>query len=156
MRRLVLVSVVGFLALSAHCFATASAAGYSNASVAGPFACVGSGYAQIKDSKGVSTWVPSTSVSQFTGDESGAFTGSVTSNTAGLVCNGKVKGTGTTNPDGTGSATVNVSPIASSPAQCPRGGAEHSVSVIVSPNSLYVISTEPDFTGWLLCTRQSL
>lgn len=153
MRRLALASVLGFLALSVYGIATA--AGYRNATIAGPFACLGSGYAKIKDAKGASTWVPSTSVGQATNDGSGAFTGISTSNTAGVACSSKFKGTGTINPDGTGAATVNFSPIASNPAQCPSSATVHSVSVIESPNSFYVLSTDPDFTGWLLCTRQT-
>jgi len=156
MRRLALSSFVGFLALCAYGIATASAAGYSNATLAGSFACIGSGYAQIKDAKGASTWVPSTSVLQTTGDASGAFTGSFTTNTAGLVCSGTFKGTGTTNPDGSGSGTANGTPAASNPAQCPPGGTPlHNVSVIASPNSFYLIGTDPGFTGWTLCTRQT-
>ncbi len=155
MRRLALASFVGVFALSVYGIPTSSAAGYSSASIAGPFACIGSGYAQIKNAKGVSTWVPSTSVLQTTGDASGAFTGSATINTAGLVCSGTFKGTGTTNPDGTGSATATITPAASNPAQCPPSNPVHSVSVIVSPNSFYIIGTDPGFTGWTLCTRQT-
>src|SRR5208282_4639890 len=128
MRRFALASFVGFFALSVYGIPNASAAGYTNASLTGSFACFGSGYAQMKNAKGVSTWVPFNQVIQFTGDGSGAFTGS-----------GTFKGTGTTNPDGTGSATANNTPAASNPPQCPPAGAVHNVSVITSPSSLYLI-----------------
>jgi len=155
MRRFALASFVGFFALSVYGIPNASAAGYTNASLTGSFACFGSGYAQMKNAKGVSTWVPFNQVIQFTGDGSGAFTGSGTTNVAGLVCSGTFKGTGTTNPDGTGSATANNTPAASNPPQCPPAGAVHNVSVITSPSSLYLIGTDPNGTGWAICTKQT-
>ena len=154
MRRLALASIIGFLTLSSYNIATALAA-YSNASIAGPFACIGSGFTLMNDAHGASTWVPSTSLGQVTNDESGGFVGSITSNTAGLVCSGKINGTGTINPDGTGSGTANLTPAASNPAQCPNPGPLRSISVIVSRNSFYLIGATPGSTGWTLCTRQT-
>jgi hypothetical protein len=150
MRRLALISFVGVFALSAYCVATASAAGYSNATLAGSFACIGSGYVEMKNA-----WVPSSSIVQSTGDASGAFSGSITTNTAGVVCSGTFKGTLTTNPDGTGSSSGSGTNSPSNPAGCPPPAPFRNVSVITSPNSFYLIGADPGFTGWTLCTRQS-
>jgi hypothetical protein len=128
MRRFALVSFVWFFALSVYGIPNASAAGYTNAMLTGTFACFGSGSAHMKDAKGASTWVPFNQVFQFTGDGTGAFTGSATGNAAGVVCSGTFKGTGTTNPDGTGSSTANTTPAASNPAQCLPAGTIHNVA----------------------------
>lgn len=155
MRRLGLIALAGTFVLLTYSVEIVSAAGYSNATIAGSFACIGSGYAQIKDANGVSTWVPSSSVAQVTNNQDGSFAGNQTSNTAGQTCSYTLKGTGTGQPDGRGTGSGTVTKVESNPTQCPPGGSFHSVSVIQSPSSFYVLGTDSDFTGWILCTKQT-
>jgi hypothetical protein len=134
-----------------------SAAGFSDASISGSLVCVGSGYGQVKDDKGATSWLPSAEVVLVTSDGKGKFTGGKnTINVAGLACSYTLtEGSYSTNADGTGTSTVNWKGEPSNSSKCAASAKGTSNSVLQNGTTVYVVGTGSDGTGWLVCNKQS-
>lgn len=156
MQRFILLASLGVFASLLATVQPLYAAGFSNASVTGSIACVGSGTAMVA-ANGKTTPVPISSLLHLIADGNGNFTGgTITSNTVGMVCTYAV-GNGSTysvNSDGSGTSTINVKGAASNPTQCAPTGVFPSSFVLYTQTSGFVVGTGKGGTDWSVCERQ--
>ncbi len=134
----------------------ASAAGMSNASVAGTWACATTGSVAVKSAKGATSWVPSNGFVLATLDGAGKFSsGKTTSNNAGTTCSYTFSdGTYSVNPDGSSTYAVTQKADASNSAQCPPGATQHT-SGAGTNNTFVGISMDSNATLSFYCVKQS-
>ena len=158
MQRPLLIAVLSALFM-AVAGSKAVAVVYSNASVAGTWVCVGSGYHQVKDQKGVISWAPDSFVGWYTLDGKGKFASvKETDNSAGMACNntiGQGPNSYSVSSDGSASFTLTESASGSNPSQCPVNATAHSNGVFQSATSLYAVPADSGASGWFICTKRS-
>jgi hypothetical protein len=151
---IVTVLVVVACAMVVH-VPRASAAEYSNASVAGSWMCSATGYVVVKNAKGATSWVPSNGVFLATFDGSGKYSGKTTGNTAGLTCSYTLAdGSYSVHPDGTSTYAVTEKADSSNPRACPPGGTLHS-SGVGNNSTFFGILTDSGATFSFYCIKQS-
>ncbi len=155
MQRFILLASLGVFA---SLFATVQplyAAGFSNASITGSIACVGSGTAMVT-ANGKTTPVPLSTLFHLIADGKGNWTGgTMTSNAGGMVCTYAVaSGSYSVNSDGTGTSTTNGKGAASNPTACAPTVANPASFVNFTQTSGFAIGTGANGTAWAVCERQ--
>jgi hypothetical protein len=155
MRKLVAVALVLAGCAIVAQVSPASAAGMSNASVAGTWACTTSGSVAVKDAKGGTSWVPSNGFVLATLDGSGKFSsGKTTNNVAGTACSYTFsEGTYDVNPDGSSTYTVTQKADSSNSAQCPSAATQHTSGAGTS-STFVGVSTDSGGTLSFYCIKQ--
>jgi hypothetical protein len=155
MQRFIMLASLGVFASFLANVQPLYAAGFSNASVTGSVACVGSGTAMVT-ANGKTTPVPLSSLFHLTADGKGNWTGgTVTSNAGGMVCTYTVaSGTYSVKSDGTGTSTTKAKGAASNPAQCAPDGVFPASFVLFTQTSGFAVATGKDGTGWTVCEQQ--
>jgi hypothetical protein len=156
MQRFILLASLGVFASLLATVQPLYAADFSNASLKGSTACVGSGTAMVT-ANGKTTPAPLSSLFHLIADGNGNWTGgTMTSNVAGMVCTYAV-GTGSTysvKSDGTGTSIINGTGAASNPAQCAPTLVNPASFVNFTQTSGFAIGTGANGTAWAVCERQ--
>lgn len=156
MRKLIVTALVFAACAIAAQAPRASAAGFSNASVAGSWACMVTGSVAVKNAEGATSWVPANGVTLAVLDGTGKFTsGKATNNTGGMTCSYTFTGGAySVNPDGTGTYTTPQKADSSNSPKCPPGATLHTTG-LVNNNTFVGVTTDSDATFSFYCTKQS-
>jgi len=156
MQRLILLASFGVLASLLAGVQPLFAADFSNASLKGSTACVGSGTAMVT-ANGKTTPAPISTLFHLIADGMGNWTGgTITSNVAGMVCTYTV-GSGSTysvKSDGTGTSTINGNGAASNPTQCAPSVDNPASFVLRTQTSGFAVATGKNGTAWAVCEQQ--
>lgn len=156
MRNLIVTALVLAVCAIAAQTPPASAAGYTNASVAGSWGCASTGSAAVKNAKGGTSWVPANGVTLAVLDGTGKFTsGKVTNNIAGMTCSSTITGGSyNVNADGSGTYTSTQKADSANSPKCPPAGTA-TVTGVVSNNTFVGVSTDSGATFSFYCIKQS-